>query len=122
MSSAAAQAYARVASTSASPREIEAQALLMHGTHTAGTAVRGVQPEQELRAVGLAERIEGGRIGDAMADLDPRLHVGRTVLQLLVRRQRSAEGVPVEHPLHGDLKGLFHRADHLVQLHQIGQL
>jgi lipoprotein-releasing system permease protein len=43
---------------------IEAQALLMHGERTAGTTVRGVSPEQERRAVGLAQRIEGGRIED----------------------------------------------------------
>ena len=43
---------------------IEAQALLMHGERTAGTTVRGVLPEQERRAVGLAQRIEGGRIED----------------------------------------------------------
>jgi lipoprotein-releasing system permease protein len=43
---------------------IEAQALLMHGAHTAGTSVRGVLAEQERRAVGLAQRIEGGRIED----------------------------------------------------------
>jgi lipoprotein-releasing system permease protein len=43
---------------------IEAQALLMHGAHTAGTTIRGVLPEQERRAVGLADRIQGGRIED----------------------------------------------------------
>ncbi|MGH8230622.1 MAG: lipoprotein-releasing ABC transporter permease subunit [Steroidobacteraceae bacterium] len=43
---------------------IEAQALLMHGAHTAGSTVRGVLPEQERRAVGLADRIQGGRIED----------------------------------------------------------
>jgi lipoprotein-releasing system permease protein len=43
---------------------IEAQALLMHGAHTAGTAIRGVLPAEERRAVGLAERIQGGRIED----------------------------------------------------------
>ena len=43
---------------------IEAQALLMHGGHTAGTTIRGVLPEQERRAVGLVERIRGGRIED----------------------------------------------------------
>jgi lipoprotein-releasing system permease protein len=59
---------------------VEAQALLMHGDHTAGTSVRGVDPAQERRAVGLADRIQGGRIedltdgsygivlGDALAD------------------------------------------------------
>src|SRR5450755_2573508 len=41
---------------------IEAQALLMHGAHTAGTAIRGVLPQEERRAVGLADRIQGGRI------------------------------------------------------------
>jgi lipoprotein-releasing system permease protein len=43
---------------------IEAQALLMHGDRTAGSSVRGVDPAQERRAVGLAERIQGGRIED----------------------------------------------------------
>jgi lipoprotein-releasing system permease protein len=43
---------------------IEAQALLMHGAHTAGTTIRGVLPDEERRAVGLAERIQGGRIED----------------------------------------------------------
>ena len=43
---------------------VEAQALLMHGAHTAGTTIRGVLPEQERRAVGLVERIRGGRIED----------------------------------------------------------
>jgi lipoprotein-releasing system permease protein len=43
---------------------IEAQALLMHGAHTAGTTIRGVLPEEERRAVGLADRIQGGRIED----------------------------------------------------------
>jgi lipoprotein-releasing system permease protein len=43
---------------------IEAQGLLMHGERTAGTTLRGVLPAQERRAVGLAQRIEGGRIED----------------------------------------------------------
>jgi lipoprotein-releasing system permease protein len=43
---------------------IEAQALLMHGAHTAGTTIRGVLPDEERRAVGLADRIQGGRIED----------------------------------------------------------
>jgi lipoprotein-releasing system permease protein len=54
---------------------IEAQALLMHGAHTAGTAIRGVLPEQERRAVGLAERIQGGRIED-LADGSYRIILG----------------------------------------------
>jgi lipoprotein-releasing system permease protein len=43
---------------------IEEQALLTHGAHTTGTVVRGVEPEQERRAVGLAEHIQGGTIED----------------------------------------------------------
>jgi lipoprotein-releasing system permease protein len=43
---------------------IEAQALLMHGAHTAGSTIRGVLPDEERRAVGLAEQIQGGRIED----------------------------------------------------------
>jgi lipoprotein-releasing system permease protein len=43
---------------------IEAQGLLMHGAHTAGSTVRGVLPEEERRVVGLADRIHGGRIED----------------------------------------------------------
>jgi lipoprotein-releasing system permease protein len=43
---------------------IEAQALMMQGAHTAGTTIRGVLPAEERRAVGLADRIEGGRIED----------------------------------------------------------
>jgi lipoprotein-releasing system permease protein len=43
---------------------IEAQALLMHGPRTAGSTIRGVLPEQERLAVGLAEHIQGGRIED----------------------------------------------------------
>ena len=54
---------------------IEAQALLMHGAHTAGTAIRGVLPEQERRAVGLAERIQGGRIED-LSDGSYRIMLG----------------------------------------------
>ena len=54
---------------------IEAQALLMHGPHTAGTTIRGVLPEQERRAVGLAERIQGGRIED-LSDGSYRIMLG----------------------------------------------
>ncbi len=54
---------------------IEAQALLMHGDHTAGTAVRGVDPAQERRTVGLADRIHGGSIDD-LSDGSYRLILG----------------------------------------------
>jgi lipoprotein-releasing system permease protein len=43
---------------------IEEQALLTHGAHTAGTTVRGVQPQEERRAVGLTQHIQGGSIDD----------------------------------------------------------
>jgi len=43
---------------------VEAQAMLAHGDRVAGTVVRGVTPEDEKRAVGLASRITGGRIED----------------------------------------------------------
>jgi lipoprotein-releasing system permease protein len=61
---------------------IEAQALLMHGQHTAGTEVRGVEPEQELRAVGLAQRIEGGRIED-LSDGSYRIVLGDALAEAL---------------------------------------
>ena len=54
---------------------IEAQALLMRGDHTAGTTVRGVDPAQERRTVGLAERIQGGSIED-LSDGSYRLILG----------------------------------------------
>jgi lipoprotein-releasing system permease protein len=54
---------------------IEAQALLMRGDHTAGTAVRGVDPAQERRTVGLADRIQGGSIED-LSDGSYRLILG----------------------------------------------
>jgi lipoprotein-releasing system permease protein len=43
---------------------IEEQALVTHGARTAGTTIRGVLPDQERQAVGLAEHIQGGRIED----------------------------------------------------------
>src|ERR1700722_16157157 len=54
---------------------IEAQALLMRGDHTAGTTVRGVDPVQERRTIGLAERIQGGSIED-LTDGSYRLILG----------------------------------------------
>jgi lipoprotein-releasing system permease protein len=61
---------------------IEAQALLMHAGHTAGTTVRGVQPAQERTAVGLAQRIEGGRIED-LADGSYRIVLGDALADAL---------------------------------------
>ena len=48
-----------------------------------------------------------------MAGLEPGLHVGEPVLELLVGRQRPAERVPVERPLHGHVEGGLHGADRL---------
>ena len=42
---------------------IEEQAMLVHGARSAPTQLRGVIPQQELRAVNLAARITGGTIG-----------------------------------------------------------
>jgi len=70
---------------------IQTQALLLHGQHSAGSAIRGVLPAEERRAVGIADRIQGGSIdelaagsyrivlGDALAaQLDA--HVGDSVV------------------------------------------
>lgn len=59
---------------------VEAQAMLVHGARSAPTQLRGVLPEQEQRAVSLAQHIRGGNIaqlvpgsyrivlGDALAE------------------------------------------------------
>jgi lipoprotein-releasing system permease protein len=97
---------------------IEAQALLMHGARTAGTTVRGVLPEQERRAVGLAQRIEGGRIedlsdgsyriilGDALAAALA-VHVGDDVLLVAPQGDVTPAGIePRMRRMH--VAGLFH--------------
>ncbi len=43
---------------------VEAQAMLAHGARVVGTAVRGVDPAEERKSVGLAQRIQGGRLED----------------------------------------------------------
>lgn len=43
---------------------IETQAILTHGARVAGTGIRGVDPAEEGRAVGLAQRIQGGSVTD----------------------------------------------------------
>jgi lipoprotein-releasing system permease protein len=43
---------------------VEAQAMLANGPRVVGTAVRGVDPAEERKAVGLAQRISGGRLED----------------------------------------------------------
>lgn len=64
---------------------IEAQALIMHNEHTAGTEIRGVEPAQERRAVGLADRIQGGRIEDLVAG-SYRIVLGDALAQALDAR------------------------------------
>jgi lipoprotein-releasing system permease protein len=54
---------------------IQAQALLLHGQRSAGTAVRGILPAEERRAVGIADRIQGGSI-DALTPGSYRLVLG----------------------------------------------
>ncbi len=43
---------------------VEAQAMLAHGNVVSGTVIRGVDPLKELKAVGLAQRIQGGSVLD----------------------------------------------------------
>jgi lipoprotein-releasing system permease protein len=46
---------------------IEEQAMLAHGQSVLGTVVRGVLPEEEQRADGLAQKLKEGRIDDLKA-------------------------------------------------------
>ena len=43
---------------------VEAQAMVANGPRVVGTAVRGVDPAEERRAVGLAQHVSGGRLED----------------------------------------------------------
>jgi len=46
---------------------VEEQSMLTHGQHITGASVRGILPEQERRATGLAQRLTAG----SLADLQP---------------------------------------------------
>jgi lipoprotein-releasing system permease protein len=46
---------------------IEQQSMLANGIHIAGATVRGVQPEEERRATGLAQHLKAGRLEDLEA-------------------------------------------------------
>jgi lipoprotein-releasing system permease protein len=46
---------------------IEQQSMLANGIHIAGATVRGVQPDEERRATGLAQRLKAGRLEDLEA-------------------------------------------------------
>ena len=69
----------------------------------------------ELGGVGLRAGRDGRRrrVADRVARLEPRLHVGEAVLQLLVRRERPAERVALERPLDRHVERGLHRADRL---------
>jgi lipoprotein-releasing system permease protein len=43
---------------------IEQQSMLANGIYVAGTTVRGVQPDEERRATGLAQRLKAGKLED----------------------------------------------------------
>ena len=61
---------------------IESQAMLVHGARSAPSALRGVLPEQERRAVGLAQHIEGGSI-DALVPGSYRVILGDALAESL---------------------------------------
>jgi lipoprotein-releasing system permease protein len=46
---------------------IEQQSMLANGIHVAGATVRGVQPDEERKATGLAQRLKAGRLEDLEA-------------------------------------------------------
>ncbi|MGH8170874.1 MAG: lipoprotein-releasing ABC transporter permease subunit [Steroidobacteraceae bacterium] len=46
---------------------VEQQSMLTHGQHITGASVRGVLPEEERRATGLAQRLTVGSLGDLQA-------------------------------------------------------
>ena len=97
---------------------IEAQAMLVHGAASAASAVRGVLPEQERRAVGLAEHIEGGSInaltpgsfrvilGDVLAETLS-VHVGDDIVLVVPQGSMTPAGfTPTMRRFH--VSGLFH--------------
>ncbi|HUQ09515.1 MAG TPA: lipoprotein-releasing ABC transporter permease subunit [Steroidobacteraceae bacterium] len=55
---------ARMANVAAVAPFIETRGLLANGRRVAGTSMRGVLPEEEVRAVGLGSRISGGKLSD----------------------------------------------------------
>ena len=61
-------------------------------------------------------------LGDAVAALDPHLHVGDAVLDRLVRRQRSSERAAVAEVLERELEHAVEPADHLRALQHDGEV
>ena len=66
--------------------------------------------------------VPGRDVGDRVTRFEPHLHVGEAVLDLLIRRQRPAEGVPVERPVEREVERDLRRAHHLRALHHAGEL
>ena len=61
-------------------------------------------------------------LGDAVAALDPHLHVGDAVLDRLVRRQGPSERTAVAQVLEGELEHAVEPADHLRALQRDGEV
>ena len=112
-----AQALAMPGVLAAAPY-IQTQALLLHGQRSAGSAIRGVLPAEERRAVGIADRIQGGSIdelsagsyrivlGDALAaQLD--VHVGDSVVLVTPIADVTPAG-PLPRMRRFVVSGLFH--------------
>lgn len=69
MSNAATQAYARVANTSATPRELEAQALLMAANKLQEVATNAnLPPEQRMHALMFNRKLWSVFLGDALSE------------------------------------------------------
>ena len=90
------------------PGDADAAVHLHAGLHDLG---RPSPPRRTWRCWPTAPPASGGDVGDrrgrgvvAAARFQPHLHVGEAVLEGLVGRQRSPEGVPVERPLHGEVE------------------
>ncbi|HTP39761.1 MAG TPA: lipoprotein-releasing ABC transporter permease subunit [Steroidobacteraceae bacterium] len=97
---------------------IEAQAILTHGQRVAGTAIRGVDPPQEIRAVGLGQRMQAGKLtdlvagsygivlGDALAT-QLQARVGDDVVLVAPQGSATPAGV-VPRMRHFHVAGIFH--------------
>ncbi|MFO1400532.1 MAG: lipoprotein-releasing ABC transporter permease subunit [Steroidobacteraceae bacterium] len=64
---------------------VEQQSMLARAGRTAGASVRGVDPAEERRAVGIASRIQGGRIED-LVDGSYRIVLGDALAEALGAR------------------------------------
>ena len=84
------QAALRQAGVLAAVPYIEAQAMLAHDTKVVGASIRGVIPEEERKATGIAQKLKSGRI----EDLVPGKY--RIILGSVLARELNAQvGDPV---------------------------